>query len=208
VTPSAEVFMHPVAGIWWPVADGNPITAWQWVEPRIKDSDRAVGLCRKRRTCVQAGGYVGVWPIRLARSFARVLTFEPMPGCFEACRRNCEGLPNVAVSMSGLGSSAATVPLRPHGTAGSWRIDPEGTETASLITIDSLGLDDCDAIILDVEGYETEALKGAAETIARCRPVIQVEELERSAPEIRSHLNAIGYRLAARVRKDGVYVPG
>lgn len=208
MTPSAEVFRHPVAGLWWPVADGNPITAWQWVAPRIKDSDKAVSLCRRRRTCIQAGGYVGVWPMHLAKSFDRVLTFEPMPGCFEACRRNCEGL-DVEVRNTALGAHAGrAVPLMPRGTAGSWRIDPEGSMTTYLDTIDSFGMTDCDAIILDVEGYEVEALKGAAETIARCKPVIQVEELDRSAAEIREHLKAIGYRLAARVRKDGVYVHG
>lgn len=203
---SAEVFWHEAAGMWWPVADRDPASAWRFVAKRADDSSKAVRLCRKRRTCVQAGGYVGLWPRALAKSFQRVLTFEVMPGMYEACRRNCEALGNVTVSNKGLGAVAGPAPLMPTSTAGSWRIDPEGPLAADLITVDSLGLTDCDAIILDVEGYEVEALKGAAETIARCSPVIQVEELVRSAAAIRAHLTSIGYRPVARVRKDWIYV--
>lgn len=204
--PSAEVFWHDRAKMWWPCADRDPVTAWDFVAKRAGDSREAVRLCRRRRTCVQAGGYVGLWPLALAKSFARVVTFEVMPGMLEALRRNCAGTPNISVYGVGLGAAPATVPLLPAGTAGSWRIDPAGPLRCDVITIDSLGLTDCDAIILDVEGYEAEVLRGAAETIARCRPVIQVEELDRSAAEIQAHLAGIGYREAARVRKDGVYV--
>lgn len=207
MTPSADVFWHEQAGMWWPVADRDPLTAWEFVRKRADDSREAVRLAARRRTCVQAGGYVGLWPLALAKSFARVLTFEVMPGMLEACRRNCADAANIAVHGVGLGSRSCAAPLLPHGTAGSWRIDPAGPLTCDLITIDSLELTDCDAIILDVEGFEVDVLTGAAETIARCRPVIQVEELPRSADGIRAHLKGLGYREAARVRKDGVYVP-
>lgn len=206
VSPSAEVFWHASAKLWWPQADRDPTTAWAFVQPRAGDSAKAVSLCKKRRTCVQAGGYVGLWPLALAKSFQRVLTFEVMPGMYEACRRNCSGVRNITVANQGLGAEAGSVPLLPHSTAGSWRIDPAGQLSAELITVDSLGLIDCDAIILDIEGYEVEALKGAAETIKRCRPVIQVEELERSAPAIQAHMASIGYREAGKVRKDRIYV--
>lgn len=205
--PSADVFWHGRAKMWWPVADRDPETAWDFVAKRANDSAAAVRLCRRRRTCVQAGGYVGLWPRALAKSFDRVLTFEVMPGMLEACRRNCAEVANITVSGFGLGSAPGVAPLMPTGTAGSWRIDPAGPLTCDLITVDSLGLTDCDAIILDVEGYEVSVLTGAAETIARCRPVIQVEELAASGGEIRHHLAGLGYREAARVRKDGVYVP-
>jgi FkbM family methyltransferase len=207
VTPSAEVFWHAAAQMWWPVADRDPETAWGFVAKRAEDSAAAVRLCKRRRTCVQAGGYVGLWPRALARSFERVLTFEVMPGMLEACRRNCADVANITVSGKGLGAAPGPAPLMPTSTAGSWRIDEAGQLSCDLISIDSLGLSDCDAIILDVEGYEVEVLKGAAETIARCRPVIQVEELDRSGPAIRSHMAGLGYREAAKVRKDRVYVP-
>jgi len=44
------------------------------------------------------------------------------------------------------------------------------------MTIDDLGLDACDLIQLDVEGFEAKVLQGASQTITRCRPVIMVED--------------------------------
>jgi len=204
---SSEVVWREAEQLWWPVADREPDKAVAFVMPRVHDSDVAVNLCKQRRTCVQAGGYVGLWPRQLARSFERVLTFEVMPGCFEACSRNCAHLDNVRVLPIGLGSKNADVKIRPHVTAGSWRVDPEGELSATLVRLDYYGFTDCDAIILDVEGYEVEVLKGAAETIKRCKPVIMVEELDGSRAGIRKHLRSIGYRQAAQIRKDVVYVP-
>jgi FkbM family methyltransferase len=157
---------------------------------------------------VQAGGYVGLWPMRLAKSFARVLTFEVMPGCLEACRRNCAPFPNITVSGLGLSSThGETLPILAKSTAGSWRVSPEGDTTARMTTIDTLGLTDCDAIILDVEGHELEALRGAEQTIARTRPVIHLEQLTKHGTGAHDYLTSLGYRPKAKVHKDTIYVP-
>lgn len=206
--PSAEVFWRPDAGLWWPVADADPAKAWAYVSKRLADSDVTVKACRRHLTCVQAGGYVGVWPMRLARSFARVLTFEIMPGCLEACRRNTAALGNVEVIGCGLGAVAGVeAAVQPSGTAGSWRLDPEGPLTARMTTIDALALADCDAIVLDIEGGEAAALEGAAATIARCRPVIHMEERKENLVELPRLMARLGYRQHARVHADAVYVP-
>jgi len=208
MSPSEEVFWREDVKLWWPVADGDPVKAYNFVMKRVKDSDLAVKLCKKRSVCVQAGSYVGLWPKRLAKSFALVWTFEVMPGCFEAARRNLESCSNVFLSNWGLGSThGITAPLLPKGTAGSWRIDPEGQLSANLTCIDKLPLKSCDAIFLDIEGYEVEALKGAKETIAKYRPVIHVEELPRSKEAIQRHLRELGYKEFARIHADAVYVP-
>ena len=43
------------------------------------------------------------------------------------------------------------------------------------MTIDSLGLVDCHLLKIDVEGMEADVLAGARETIARCKPILFVE---------------------------------
>ena len=206
--PSSDVFWRDDVKMWWPMADQNPVTAYAYVMKRVADSDPAVMACKRRRTCVQAGGYIGFWPLRLAAAFERVLTFEVMEGCLEACRRNCAALPNIEVSGLGLGAvDGETLPIRPSASAGGWRVHPEGQLVAQMTTIDTMALTDCDLIVLDIEGHEIEALKGAAETIARCKPVIHVEERGENLKALPAYLRGLGYRQHVRIHADTVYVP-
>ena len=46
-------------------------------------------------------------------------------------------------------------------------------------SIDSYGFDDVDFIKIDVEGAEMGVLRGAGETIKRCRPAVQMEIMEK-----------------------------
>ena len=48
----------------------------------------------------------------------------------------------------------------------------------NVITLDSVQLDSCHVIKLDVEGHEFEALQGCTKTISRFRPVIMYEAME------------------------------
>jgi hypothetical protein len=86
-------------------------------------------------------------------------------------------------------------------------VDPRGTFPVHQVTIDSLDLRECDAIFLDVEGYEVSALRGASETIARTRPVLMVEILPRSAEAITAHMAQIDYVRCGRVHGDFIYAP-
>jgi len=65
------------------------------------------------------------------------------------------------------------------------------------ITIDSLGLARLDLLKIDVEGMEVEALAGAADSLARCRPVLIVESLKSDHGKLREALEKQGYQLFA-----------
>ena len=62
--------------------------------------------------------------------------------------------------------------------AGTHRIDSRSRDGIEVeaITIDSLNLDNVDLIHLDLESYEDNAIRGAINTIKRCRPVIISEK--------------------------------
>lgn len=130
----------------------------------------AIAQCPQRRTVVQAGGNVGLWPARLAQDFWRVLTFEPDDASRACLVRNVP--PSVEVYEAALGDQMGRCAIA-HRSLGSHQV-VDG-DTVPVTTIDAFYLSDLDFLQLDVEGHEWHALRGAAETVARCHPLIQVE---------------------------------
>lgn len=63
------------------------------------------------------------------------------------------------------------------------------------MTIDGLALPRLDLLKIDIEGMELQALEGARETIARCRPIIVVEALKVDRDALVAVLAGYGYTL-------------
>lgn len=166
----------------WPMTDKNRLDRWFRDGPG--DLDGALPMLmphlKARRTVVQAGGCCGVWPVRLSMFFETVRTFEPEAVNYQCLMANTSDIDNVIRTNAALGEIEKRVSMvwpdlyRNEGNPGAFHIG-DGDDLP-MITIDSLQLDDCDLIYLDIEGYEVAALRGAAETIERCRPVIGVED--------------------------------
>jgi FkbM family methyltransferase len=138
----------------------------------VSSLDFAIDLCSRRRTAVQAGGNMGLWPMKMATVFERVLTFEPEPVSLRYMKANLILFDNVEVREEALGATNGYCSIERR-SLGSHRV-VEGNTTLR-IPLDVLGLDDVDLLQLDTEGYELEALRGAVETIKRSHPIIQVE---------------------------------
>lgn len=215
-----KIRFRPDFDAWWPNYDHAPETCFKFVQRGLPDADIAARLCQRRRVCIQAGAHAGFWPRRLAGHFTTVYAFEPEPTLFECARANLRRwrVKNVDLRPDALGDQAGTAVLRAHRSAGSWAIAPGLSwdsgltdETADVevkvTTIDALGLPVVDAIYLDVEGFETTALTGAARTIARSRPIIHLEELPDSAAAIEIHMAALHYVRAAVAHKDVIFKP-
>lgn len=128
-------------------------------------------------TCIQAGGCIGVWPVRLAQFFKNVHTFEPERTNFECLIGNVSGIDNIVCHNKALGDKPGFVDMHliKEGHCGAFFTKPG--KDIPVVMIDSLNLD-VDFIWLDLEGGETSALVGAKETIERCRPVIGFEMRE------------------------------
>ena len=176
------------------------------VEQAVVSIDAVLPLCRRRRVAVQAGGNLGVWARRLADLFGAVYTAEPDALAFECLTRNTAGLGNVVRLQAALGEARTTVGLcRTERRSGATYVAGEGI--VPTLRIDDLGLEVCDLIYLDIEGLEFAALKGATDTIERCRPVLAFEDKQHGARygvgpgEIAAWLGARGYRDAGRAGK-------
>ena len=165
-------------------------------------------------TLVDVGAHEGLLTLPLAAlPGARVLAFEPLPEARAALSRAAAEAPNVSIHPEALGDAPGQLDLsipvldgapqwqwastaKTYATHESPRLAVR-RETVPVITLDSLRLPDITAIKLDAEGAELAILRGARETLARCRPVLTLELEERHAEgctwSVPAFLDALGY---------------
>lgn len=156
----------------WPDADVEcrAVVFGEYVSLRM-----AYSFLKGTRTAIQAGGNMGAFPWKMAQKFASVITAEPDPECFRCLDLNVME-PNVTKLNAAFGEQPGKVSMSypQANNLGAQFVVPGGD--IESITIDSLGVMDCDMIYLDVEGAELSALKGAEETIRMSKPLIVVED--------------------------------
>lgn len=160
-------------------------------------------------TVVQAGGWIGLYPKLLAKYFKTVYTFEPDWLNFYCLSNNCT-TNNIVKMQCALGDIHNMVSYfrEDPGNSGSNAID--GNLYASdnyipMITIDSLNLNNCDFIQLDVEGYEVHILEGAKGTIRKFKPLISTEVRGGISTEIYEFMKKIKYKEVVRIRSDVIW---
>ena len=143
---------------------------------------------------VEVGANIGAHTVALSRLVGAagvVVAFEPQRIAFQALCANLalNQCANVHARQAAVGAEAGTIrvpalpPGAPNNFGGLSLLGAQGGEPVPMVTLDGLGLAACHALKIDVEGMEAEVLRGAAATIARCRPVLYVENdrAERSA---------------------------
>ena len=187
----------------WPFTYGSidVDSALEMMEPRL----------RGNRTVIQAGGAIGIWPLRLSQFFDNVYTFEPEPTNYECLIQNVAGVENIYTEQAALGKDSTKkvqMKLPSKGHCGAWQIRDGGQ--IPMIRIDDLNLENVDLIYLDIEGYEHYALEGAAETIKRDRPVIGLEDkglngwFNSGENAVKLLTTKFGYKIIGRPQKTDV----
>lgn len=161
---------------------------------------------RRGWTVVEVGANIGAHTLMLARQVGPqgvVYAFEPQRIVFQALCANLalNSITNVHCRQEALGESAGTINVRPldyqrENNFGGLALGGSRGEPVPLVTLDSFELPQCQFLKIDVEGMELNVLKGASQTIERCRPILYVENdrSELSAPLI-EHLLSRSYRL-------------
>lgn len=189
----------------WPMRD---VYAQPAILEDAKSIPKFMAHVHDRRVCVQAGGNVGVYPAHLAQYFLEVHTFEPDSENYRCLGHNITlNRGRIVVHHAALGEADGWCRTErvEADNIGAVRV-VEGDGDVPMRRIDSLHLQRCDLIWLDVEGHELPALKGAAETIDRCRPAVIVEE-KGIAEGPRQWLEARGYKRRVQHSNDILYVP-
>lgn len=171
-------------------------------------SEAEVDLWRKvikpGDTVVEVGANIGSLTLPLASLVGRAGTvhaFEPQPENYDLLVKQ----PGVAGGTvifrdCALGSVIGEIKIPRlselrHTNYGAVEAGAGGF-TVPLKTLDSFGLEGITFIKIDVEGMEAEVLRGARETIARCRPVLYVEDdRANKSAELQRLLREMIYRL-------------
>ncbi len=202
----------------WTRKDLEKANGYLWPAHAVKYQDRytkhapdmaeAIKFTGAQRQVIQAGGNCGVWARWLSSRFQSVYTFEPDGMNFYCLAYNCPQ-PNVFAMQAALTDEPGPIALNYHNNnIGAHNLIGEGAIPA--IAIDALGLKHVDLIVLDVEGWEWPALRGAWETLNDCRPVLQLEARGHgeklgngSEAEMIAWLDKeFGYRVVGKVAKD------
>lgn len=194
VVPNAKL----VGGVWLPederhfvymmlenkkahrVVDGKATYQYRKLEAAMKNIPR-----ERRRRCVDIGAYTGLWAMWLAKEFAFVECFEPMPYA-EILPHNMPS-DNYALHRIALGEEPGVVAMGyPDGVVGNCHVLDSAKARACGIakevagiemrTLDSFAFEEVDFIKIDVEGFELQVVKGAKETLLRNRPYMILEQ--------------------------------
>lgn len=134
---------------------------------------------------VDVGANIGALTVPLAQIVSQtgtVIAIEPQRAVYQLLCANL-ALNNIANvhaihAAAGQASGRTFVPVSDYskpGNFGGTELNDQRGEPVSVISIDSLQLPACQFIKIDVEGREQSVIAGAVETIARCRPVLYVE---------------------------------
>lgn len=195
----------------WPTADKDlhnkeygPVCDW------IQDfNEKYFKYLRGNNVVVTAGAHAGLYVRFYAKRFKHVIAFEPNPVNFH-CLVNNNPYHNVVKLNASTGdiNTMTGFAMPPGEYSGMGRICATSQSDVLIpsITIDTLHLDACDLIQLDVEGHEFAALLGARHTIFKFRPVIIAERLD--APQYKEMMmNVFNYTYVETSHLDSFYLP-
>lgn len=181
----------------------NHMFDWIHMIPHVKNTSLVV----------QAGGHVGLWPLALSKVFDQVISFEANEKNYKTAILNTFEQKNIKLHQSALSSSTGEVFLVENkSNTGGHYISKEKGLKVHCQSIDDLNLSTCDAIILDIEGHELEALYGAEKTIDLFSPVLMLERKSHKKKngydcEIMDQwLQRMNYACVKSVSKDKIYI--
>jgi len=136
-----------------------------------------------------------------------VVAFEPERYNYYTLCGNLamNNIKNVVAFQQAVGEKAGTINVpyidNPHNSNyGALELDQDYSTIphykVPCITLDSLHLEKCNFIKMDVEGMEKFALMGCVETIKKFHPIMYLEDdRENKSKELREFIGTLGYRI-------------
>lgn len=167
---------------------------------------------------IDCGANIGVHAVEWGRhmtGWGRVIAVEAQERIFYALAgniaiNNCFNVDAIHAAV-GEADGAMRIPILDHlkpASFGSLELKPlsrpeyigqgvdyggEATASVRAMRLDTLDLRRLDLLKIDVEGMELDVLRGAQETLARCRPVMVIEHLKSDLAALTEVLTGLGY---------------
>ena len=179
---------------------------------------RRKSLNMGREVAIDGGAHVGSWSVKMAKYFKTVHAFEP---CFASYTLLCENVINTETAGEIIPHNQALLnreclvnvvqPSRNRTALTARQVRPSRRGRVEAVTIDSLGLKQCDFIKLDLEGSEALALEGARRTIKRFHPVLLIEfnglvrKFGSTEDQLKQRLEKMGYKEVWREDVDRAF---
>lgn len=136
----------------------------------------------KYKVAIDIGARWGEWSRMLLEDFDHVYCFEPLESRYKYLPLNCK-MDNITLYGCCLGDKQEDVDMY-GGCVYNDNIDnideivvnKNKVTKQHSIRLDDLNINNVEFIKIDVEGYELPVLKGAIQTLIRCKPIICLEQ--------------------------------
>ncbi len=155
-------------------------------------------------TCLDIGANIGCISQALLAAGHKVVAFEPQPQLFSLLGKNSLNRGEVVLVPAAVGAAEGHVAMpkvqySAKGNFGGIGVGDRsiyGSISVPVVTIDSHNFNDVGFMKIDVEGYELEVLRGATETIRRCKPIMYIEDDRREkSVALRAYIRELGYNI-------------
>lgn len=152
---------------------------------------------------VDCGAAEGLFSLMVANRCKHVYAVEPLPAFVKALNLTLAHFNNVTVIPSGLSERPGKAYMDDNNISSA--VSDTGNTEVSLETIDNLFVGrgiDIDYLKADLEGYEMNMLKGATETIRKCKPKIAITtyHVAEHAEQIKAFLEGVNPNYKFKVK--------
>lgn len=190
----------------------------RWIldgEYQKKQRDALFEYMEERRPIeyiLDVGAHVGLWsrPMMHRANTKYIWAFEPNQLVRECYVLNMGGFDNYSIYPFALGDKNRKGHLNVEtDNSGNTNIHPTKNGDTEIRTLDSFNFEHIDYIKVDVEGFEYNFLKGAVDTLNRCRPFVHLEmkskNMRNSKEEFTRFMKNIGYSQVLKVGAEVLY---
>lgn len=162
------------------------------------ETEKILELAPASKLCLDIGANIGCISMALSNAGYEVVAFEPQPEVFKLLEKNHNGK-NINSAL-GMGSGMVDMPKVYYSTKGNFgglgigMPSVYGSYKVPMVDLDSFGFENVGFIKIDVEGFETEVLTGAIDTINRCKPIMYIEDdrIDKRS-KLRDKIKSLGY---------------